>query len=90
MESWEARSPAKNGLKQGDVLTPLLFNFALEYARRGHHDWFRLKGTQQLLICVEDVKTLGATALVIASKGTGLQASDNAPELMNVFKQETS
>jgi hypothetical protein len=26
--------PIQNGLKQGDVLTPLLFNFALEYAIR--------------------------------------------------------
>jgi hypothetical protein len=24
--------PIQNGLKQGDALTPLLFNFALEYA----------------------------------------------------------
>jgi len=30
------RFPIRNGLKQGDALTPLLFNFALEYAiRRG-------------------------------------------------------
>ena len=28
------RFPIRNGLKQGDVLTPLLFNFALEYAIR--------------------------------------------------------
>jgi hypothetical protein len=26
--------PVRNGLKQGDVLSPLLFNFALEYALR--------------------------------------------------------
>jgi len=26
--------PIGNGLKQGDALTPLLFNFALEYAIR--------------------------------------------------------
>jgi hypothetical protein len=28
------RIPIKNGLKQGDALSPLLFNFALEYAIR--------------------------------------------------------
>jgi hypothetical protein len=27
--------PIRNGLKQGDALSPLLFNFALEYATRG-------------------------------------------------------
>jgi hypothetical protein len=27
--------PIRNGLKQGDVLSPLLFNFGLEYAIRG-------------------------------------------------------
>ena len=26
--------PIRNGLKQGDALTPLLFNFALEYTIR--------------------------------------------------------
>jgi hypothetical protein len=26
--------PTQNGLKQGDALSPLLFNFALEYASR--------------------------------------------------------
>jgi hypothetical protein len=26
--------PTRNGLKQGDALLPLLFNFALEYAIR--------------------------------------------------------
>ena len=28
--------PIRNGLKQGDALLPLLFNFALEYAIRLH------------------------------------------------------
>ena len=29
------RFPIRNGLKQGDALSPLLFNFALEYVIRG-------------------------------------------------------
>jgi hypothetical protein len=28
------RFPIRNGLKQGDALSPMLFNFALEYAIR--------------------------------------------------------
>jgi hypothetical protein len=27
--------PVRNGLKQGDALSPLLFNFALEYVIKG-------------------------------------------------------
>jgi len=31
------RFPIRNGLKQGDALSPVLFNFALEYAIRRVH-----------------------------------------------------
>jgi len=43
--------PIKNGLKQGDVLLLLLFNFAVEYSIRRVHvnqDGLKLNGKNQL------------------------------------------
>jgi len=44
-----------NGLKQKGVLSPLLFNFAFEYAIKGFQvkwDGFKLNGTHNLLVCL--------------------------------------
>jgi hypothetical protein len=73
--------PNRNGLKQGDALSPLLFNFALEYAIRRvqvKRGGLKLNDTHQLLTYY-DVNILGgsvqtvkenAEALVVATKET--------------------
>jgi len=79
--------PIRKGLKQGDALSPLLFNFALEYTIRRvqvNQDGWKLNGTHQLLAYADDVNIMGgsvhtvkenAEALVVATKEIGLEVN---------------
>ena len=56
--------PISNGLKQGDALSPLLFNFALGFAIRRvqvNQDGLKLNGTLQLLAYADNVHILGGS-----------------------------
>jgi hypothetical protein len=63
--------PVQNGLKQGDALSLLLFNFALDYGiKKAQEKWVRLKlnGKHQLLAYADDVNLLGDNIDTIKEK----------------------
>jgi hypothetical protein len=54
--------PIGNDLKEGDALSPLFFNFVLEYAIRTvqvNQNFLKLNGIHQPLVYVDDVNIMG-------------------------------
>jgi len=94
--------PDRNGLKQGDALSPMLFNFALDYAIRRVHvnqDGLKLNGTHQLLAYANDVNILGgsihtlkenAEALVVATREIGPEVSADKTKYMDTSRDQNA
>jgi hypothetical protein len=89
----------KNGLNQGDALSPLLFNFALEYAIRrvqANQEGLRLNGTHQLLVYADllggSIHAIGKNtgALVVANKEIGLEVNAEKTKYMVVFRDQNA
>jgi hypothetical protein len=79
--------PTENGLKQGDALSPLLFNLALEQTimrAQQKLEGLKLNGTHQLLAYADDVNIMeeNTEALLYASKEVGLEVHPEKTKYM--------
>ncbi|KAJ4451247.1 hypothetical protein ANN_02708 [Periplaneta americana] len=92
--------PIHCGLKQGDALSPLIFNFALQYAIRkvqDNREGLELNGLHQLLVYEDNVNMLvqipqtireNAEILVEASKAIGLEGNPKKTKYMSMYRDE--
>ena len=96
------RFPIRSGLKQGDAVSPMIFNFAIEYAIRRvqvNKEGLKLNGTHQLLAYADDVNILGggihtskenAEALLAATREIGLEVSADKTKYMVMSRDQNA
>jgi hypothetical protein len=94
--------PVRNGLKQGDALSPLPFKFSLQYAFRKvqvNQDGLKLNGIHQLLFYADDINILGRSthtieknmeALVVASNEIGLEVNADQTRYMVMSQDQNA
>jgi len=94
--------PVRNGLKQGDAVSPIIFNFALEYTIRRvqvNQDGLKLNGTHQLLAYADNINILGgsihtlkenAEALIAATREIGLEVSADKTKYMVMSRDQNA
>jgi len=86
----------------GDALSPMLFNFALDYTIRRvqvNQDGLKLNGTHQLLAYADDVNILGGSihtlkeneeTLVAATREIGLEVSADKTKYMVMSRDQNA
>jgi hypothetical protein len=94
--------PVQNVLKHGEVLSPLLFNIALEYTIRKvqrNHEGLKLNGTHKPLVCADDMNLLrhninitkeNTEILIDSSKEVGLEARAEKTIYILMFRHQNA